>query len=458
MLKRTLTHAFVTEQRGELKRPDHADLRYKCRTYARLLQHMKSLDKNSLRTLRKAYCASLNLLLRKEVREFANELRASIKAAPPRNPTVWTDAGAGQNVSSADTSAVSEAYAKTLTVFIPLLVDESSFFAHFMCFEVPTHSTDADDHGNLNDDDNSKAVKNSADLAALNEYLQELLDGIQRELRVDLRSLGGYLRSGGPWVSGSLSRSIHPYPPVVQPDVAGAVRLSFRVPLSVSSDLLLIVDRFLQPSLSEYALICASSNFLYQCGGRPILSLPELCPPENLPPATFQATRKSPDFLFSSVSPLEQADLRVSGRSLSGWGASGGLSVGGKVDLDFTVDEGVAKSWLGAWWLVQFRVPEVVIGGPPEVRWTLGFWEQPVVRFASRPLAFRVSLGCFFKFVRRWRDSVFLVTDLGWPTVTVTAGEFRGGFLIAGEFSGHWNLVGNSPSHFFRVRISRSLS
>ena len=30
----------------------------------------------------------------------------------------------GQNVNSADTAAVSEAYAKILTIFIPLLVDE----------------------------------------------------------------------------------------------------------------------------------------------------------------------------------------------------------------------------------------------------------------------------------------------------------------------------------------------
>nr|XP_016514115.1 PREDICTED: exocyst complex component SEC3A-like isoform X1 [Nicotiana tabacum] len=57
-------------QRGQLKRPDHADLRYKCRTYARLLQHLKSLDKNSLGPLRKAYCTSLNLLLRREVRKL----------------------------------------------------------------------------------------------------------------------------------------------------------------------------------------------------------------------------------------------------------------------------------------------------------------------------------------------------------------------------------------------------
>ncbi|GMI88119.1 exocyst complex component sec3A [Hibiscus trionum] len=115
-------------QRGQLKRPDHVDLRYKCRTYARLLQHLKSLDKSCLGPLRKAYCSSLNLLLRREAREFANELRASTKAS--RNPTVWLEASTGgsQSGNSADTSAVSDAYAKMLTIFI-LLVDESSFFA-----------------------------------------------------------------------------------------------------------------------------------------------------------------------------------------------------------------------------------------------------------------------------------------------------------------------------------------
>ncbi|CAO2827144.1 unnamed protein product [Amaranthus hypochondriacus] len=182
-------------QRGQLKRPDHADLRYKCRTYARLLQHLKSLDKNCLGPLRKAYCSSLNLLLRREAREFANELRASTKAS--RNPTVWLDAsaGAGQAVSNADTSAVSDAYAKMLTIFVPLLVDESSFFAHFMCFEVPAlnppgsvpngkkvDDADDDDLGIMDIDDNdSKSGKNSAELAALNECLPELLDGIQED-------------------------------------------------------------------------------------------------------------------------------------------------------------------------------------------------------------------------------------------------------------------------------------
>ena len=38
-------------QRGQLKRPDHADLRYKCRTYARLLQHLKVPTHLKSRTL-----------------------------------------------------------------------------------------------------------------------------------------------------------------------------------------------------------------------------------------------------------------------------------------------------------------------------------------------------------------------------------------------------------------------
>ncbi|XP_010255019.1 PREDICTED: exocyst complex component SEC3A isoform X2 [Nelumbo nucifera] len=185
-------------QRGQLKRPDHADLRYKCRTYARLLQHLKSLDKNCLGPLRKAYCSSLNLLLRREAREFANELRAGTKAS--RNPTVWLEASSGssQTVNNADTSNVSDAYAKMLTIFIPLLVDESSFFAHFMCFEVPAlvppggpasgdknglnEDTNDDDLGIMDIDENDrKEGKSSLELGSLNESLQDLLDGIQED-------------------------------------------------------------------------------------------------------------------------------------------------------------------------------------------------------------------------------------------------------------------------------------
>ncbi|KAL5074011.1 hypothetical protein RYX36_012995 [Vicia faba] len=178
-------------QRGQLKRPDHADLRYKCRTYARLLQHLKILDKNCLGPLKKAYCCSLNLLLRREAREYANELRASNKTA--RSLTEGST-GSGQNANSVDTSTVADAYAKLLTVFIPLMVDESSFFAHFMCFEVPTldvnksgPSNDAKDDDDLGiadiDDNESKSSTgiSSVELAALNESLQDLLDGIEED-------------------------------------------------------------------------------------------------------------------------------------------------------------------------------------------------------------------------------------------------------------------------------------
>ncbi|RZC67105.1 hypothetical protein C5167_010789 [Papaver somniferum] len=189
-----ITDKSYFSQRGQLKRPDHADLRYKCRTYARLLQHLKNLDKNCLGPLRKAYCSSLNLLLRREAREFANELRASTKAS--KNPTVWLEASSGSSsANNADTSTVSDAYSKMLTIFIPLLVDESSFFAHFMCFEVPAlvppggpanskkaANDDVDDLGIMEIDDNDvKPVKNSVELGTLNDSLQELLTGIQED-------------------------------------------------------------------------------------------------------------------------------------------------------------------------------------------------------------------------------------------------------------------------------------
>ncbi|KAB2083507.1 hypothetical protein ES319_A05G272100v1 [Gossypium barbadense] len=175
-------------QRGQLKQPDHADLRYKCRIYAHLLQHLKSLDKNCLLPLRKAYCSSLNLLLRREAREFANELRASTKVSI--SPTTWLEGSpcGNQIGNSTDTSALSDAYIKMLTIFIPLLVDESSFLAHFMCFEVPAlvppgvgangnKRGSNDDLGIMNMDSNDS----KADLQSLNESLQDLLDGIHED-------------------------------------------------------------------------------------------------------------------------------------------------------------------------------------------------------------------------------------------------------------------------------------
>ncbi|KAK7351680.1 hypothetical protein VNO77_11295 [Canavalia gladiata] len=216
-------------QRGQLKRPDHADLRFKCRTYARLLQHLKILDKNCLGPLRKSYCSSLNLLLRREAREFANELRASTKAS--KTPSGWLESfsGSAQNVNSADSSTISDAYAKMLTIFIPLLVDESSFFAHFMCFEVPTlnktgynDNANDDDLGIMDIDENcSKPSKNPADFAALNDSLQDLLDGLQD----DFYSVVDWAYKIDPLCCISMHGTTERYLSGQKADAAGFVRL-----------------------------------------------------------------------------------------------------------------------------------------------------------------------------------------------------------------------------------------
>ncbi|CAH2042108.1 unnamed protein product [Thlaspi arvense] len=133
-------------------------------------------------------------------REFSNELRASTKVT--KSTITWLEGSTSQIANNADTSAASEAYAKMLTIFIPLLVDESSFFAHFMCFEAPslepsegaTSDDKANCHNDANNDDNlgildiddherktGRSFSNSPELKELNESLQELLDGIQED-------------------------------------------------------------------------------------------------------------------------------------------------------------------------------------------------------------------------------------------------------------------------------------
>ncbi|KAL4584383.1 hypothetical protein LXL04_008983 [Taraxacum kok-saghyz] len=160
-------------QHGQLKKPDHSEFRNKCKKYARLLHHLKILDKNSLAPLRKSYCGSLNKLLRQEVREFSNELRAGTK--PPKVQTVWFEGPTpNQNV---DTSNISDAYTKMLQVFVPLLVDESVFLSRFLRFEVSS----PDDNGSDDDDDLDTDKGTTLEMAALNESLRDLLDGIQED-------------------------------------------------------------------------------------------------------------------------------------------------------------------------------------------------------------------------------------------------------------------------------------
>ncbi|XP_051179619.1 exocyst complex component SEC3A [Lolium perenne] len=171
-------------QKGQLQRPDHADMRYKCRKYARLLQFIKSLDKSCLPPLRKSYCHSLNLLIRREAREFSNELRSSSKVSKSSTPLFEGPAGANQLAGITDSSA--DAYSKMITVFIPLLVDESSFLAHFMCFDVALDASDSEENSTSprSSEASGSSVKPSssgADIGVLNQCLQELLDGIQED-------------------------------------------------------------------------------------------------------------------------------------------------------------------------------------------------------------------------------------------------------------------------------------
>ncbi|PWZ27301.1 hypothetical protein Zm00014a_026993 [Zea mays] len=179
-------------QRGHLQRPDHTDMRYKFRTYARLLQHIKSLDKSCMMPLRKAYCHSLNMIIRRESRDFSNELRNSSKASKSSTPLFEGPAGANQPASITDSPA--DAYSKMITVFVPLLVDESAFLAHFMCFEVSALPQSDASSSNPNAESTitssvaleasasiGKTSNNPAEMGALNECIQELLDGIQED-------------------------------------------------------------------------------------------------------------------------------------------------------------------------------------------------------------------------------------------------------------------------------------
>ncbi|KAM0903149.1 hypothetical protein ACQ4PT_018925 [Festuca glaucescens] len=79
-----------------------------------------------------------------QAREFSNELRTSSKASKSSTPLFEGPAGANQPAGITDSSA--DAYSKMITVFIPLLVDESSFLAHFMCFDVALDASDSEEN------------------------------------------------------------------------------------------------------------------------------------------------------------------------------------------------------------------------------------------------------------------------------------------------------------------------
>ncbi|KAG0488135.1 hypothetical protein HPP92_006946 [Vanilla planifolia] len=203
-------------QRGVLKRPDHADLRYKCRTYARLLQHLKSLDKNSLVPLRKAYCHSLNLLLRREGGLYLRDRDGLfVNMVPSRSCGFQIDSkdlfrSSGPVPNSAETAALSDAYSKMLTVFIPLLVDES-YSLHLLpndWIEIYLTVYFCPD-------------RSSSELGPLNDSLQELLDGIQE----DFYSLVDWAFKADPLRCISMHGITERYLSGQKADTAGFVRL-----------------------------------------------------------------------------------------------------------------------------------------------------------------------------------------------------------------------------------------
>ncbi|GAQ91420.1 Exocyst protein Sec3 [Klebsormidium nitens] len=144
-----LANRAAFSQRGALKRPDHSELRYRCRAYAPLLQHLKELDPACLPPLRQAYCHSLNSLLRREARAFAEELRASSKLVRTTNSWLENLAGAANGTGGPALSPAGEAYTTMLRTFVPLIVDESNFFAGFMCFDVEAPSRTRSDSLNI---------------------------------------------------------------------------------------------------------------------------------------------------------------------------------------------------------------------------------------------------------------------------------------------------------------------
>ncbi|GBG88674.1 hypothetical protein CBR_g48206 [Chara braunii] len=176
---------------------DHSDLQWNLKSYARLIQYLKALDEASLQALRKSYASAMNHLLRREMRDTANELKNSVKV-PASRATSWLESGAPNPNSSDSTSGVSDVFARMLHVFLPLFVSESMFFAAFMCFDaspaVPSSlrggsNTTKDDD---DDDDVSPMALDGSDakppaptdkeVRELNSALDLLFAGMQDEL------------------------------------------------------------------------------------------------------------------------------------------------------------------------------------------------------------------------------------------------------------------------------------
>eukprot|EP00270_Netrium_digitus_P018877 TRINITY_DN726_c0_g1_i1.p1 TRINITY_DN726_c0_g1~~TRINITY_DN726_c0_g1_i1.p1 ORF type:complete len:898 (-),score=306.71 TRINITY_DN726_c0_g1_i1:217-2910(-) len=186
---------ILTDKKSQLKgTPDHKELHWKFRTYARLLTRLKSLDENAIKALRKAYSMAVNNLLRRETREFATELRSTARVKGSANVPAFLEQSGSINPYNnpfpppADTVGVSDAYGKLLRVFLPLFAEEYLFFANFLCFDVGMNGGDDEEEEKEDGDaaigeghDVKGVDTSSAEYEILLTCTNELFEGVQED-------------------------------------------------------------------------------------------------------------------------------------------------------------------------------------------------------------------------------------------------------------------------------------
>eukprot|EP00850_Spirogloea_muscicola_P021006 SM000233S07977 [mRNA] locus=s233:85191:92159:+ [translate_table: standard] len=199
-----VVESMIGSRRGGQMAPDHRPLRQRFVPYSPLVQELKILDYPSILQLRKDYCHALNLLLRRELREYAGELKVNTKV-PKMTGGAWMEVSSNSGgmsggmqpslainsvLGSADTSTISDAYARMLRTFIPFLANETLFFAHFMKFDaVPPIPLDllGEDAERVGPDDalynRSGDAKDAVDTKALNAALDDLLQGVGEDFQ-----------------------------------------------------------------------------------------------------------------------------------------------------------------------------------------------------------------------------------------------------------------------------------
>lgn len=148
--------------------PDHKDLRMQCRVYSSLLHALKDLEPKAAVSLRKAYATTLNLLIRREVREYSMDLRTCVRVGGRGGGGgPFLEGSSAVSASSSDVQAVIEAYRKLLNTFIPFITEEVTFIRTFLAFT------------SFEEDDASDSKE--AESLELATTAEQLFDGIQED-------------------------------------------------------------------------------------------------------------------------------------------------------------------------------------------------------------------------------------------------------------------------------------